>query len=86
MVSSGSFLFPTALPGPGTLGLSVEEGGGDQGMMHSPQVSQIFLLLRTPFTIQVGALCRQLFCSPEMPREFYPGEEGEGWRGFSVTL
>ncbi|XP_030173175.1 zinc finger and SCAN domain-containing protein 29 isoform X1 [Lynx canadensis] len=30
-------LHRSALPGPGTLGLSVEEGGGDQGMMHSPQ-------------------------------------------------
>ncbi|XP_047719089.1 zinc finger and SCAN domain-containing protein 20-like isoform X2 [Prionailurus viverrinus] len=30
-------LHRTGPPGPGTLGLSVEEGGSEQGMMHSPQ-------------------------------------------------
>uniref|UniRef100_A0A8C8XXQ5 SCAN box domain-containing protein n=1 Tax=Panthera leo TaxID=9689 RepID=A0A8C8XXQ5_PANLE len=30
-------LHRSALPGPGTLGLSLEEGGSDPGMMHSPQ-------------------------------------------------
>lgn len=37
-------LSPTVLPDPGTWGLSLEDSGSDQGMMGSPQVSQIFLI------------------------------------------
>lgn len=75
--SDGSCLLPTALPDPGTLGLSPEETGSDQGMMSSPQVSQSFLSLRTPFTTQVGPFATNTFAYQKCQGNFSQW----GWRG-----